>query len=167
MLDHSHRDGLLLVVAQLDFEGLVDRSLRLIVFERCLAALARDVERLAGVEAQLLVSGRVADFVFADEFELAVNIAPVEAHIVGRQYRAGRSAYGRRAAGCQGGWRWNWRIPAWSKHRDCFAFRNSPDTASLPRRTGSGPRHRRRRGAAPRCRKRAETPPAWFRGRAV
>src|SRR5579883_3355235 len=30
MLDHPHRDGLLFVVAQLDFQGLVDKALRLI-----------------------------------------------------------------------------------------------------------------------------------------
>ena len=80
VLDGAHLDGFFLVVAQLDFERFIDPVLIDINPVVGLAALANDVECVAGKDAQRLIGWGVADQVLAGKLELSVVITTIETH---------------------------------------------------------------------------------------
>lgn len=72
-------DGHLLVVAQLDFEGFIGPMVVVADIETHPFALAHKVEGAAGGDPDGFILGGVIDVVLADEFQLPVSVAPIEA----------------------------------------------------------------------------------------
>ncbi len=92
-LHHPHLDVLVLVVAKLDTPAaLVDARADDAVVH--LTAVADHVERLAHLDAHLLVARRVIDAVLADELLRAAAIVLVDPHHAGRQRHAEAVGFG-------------------------------------------------------------------------
>src|SRR5262249_29702768 len=80
VLDGTHFDSFFLMIAQLDFEGLIDPVLPALHSVVRLAALTDDIECIAGKDAQGLIGRCVADHVFARKLELSIVIATIKTH---------------------------------------------------------------------------------------
>src|SRR6266571_911279 len=94
MLNRADFDRLLLMITHADFKSFVHPALVCVHTVVGALALAGHVKRIAGVHANGSVFGGVVNYILADEFQVAIGIAAVEAQLTFRQRNSQMIVFG-------------------------------------------------------------------------